>query len=143
MRNFFRKVAFGLKPEQKIPTDPLTWAQKQVESVPELNWKGKYILSEKEMRKYWIKQRVEENTTLRKKFKNDPKGLERAERQLENETGRKFWQNNEICIRHAEGLRGSSPVLAKLWYFWGNHFAISEKDFLARYSTGAYQREII
>ena len=34
MRNFFRKVAFGLKPEQKIPTDPLTWAQKQVESVP-------------------------------------------------------------------------------------------------------------
>ena len=44
--------------------------EKQVESVPELNWKGKYILSEKEMRKYWIKQRVEENTTLRKKLAN-------------------------------------------------------------------------
>ena len=143
MRNFFRKVAFGLKPEQKIPTDPLTWAQKQVESVPELNWKGKYILSEKEMRKYWIKQRVEENTTLRKKFKNDPKGLERAERQLENETGRKFWQNNEICIRHAEGLRGSSPVLAKLWYFWSNHFTISKTQSLHSFSTGAYQREFI
>ena len=27
------------------------------------------------MRKYWITQRVEENTTLRKKYKNDPKGL--------------------------------------------------------------------
>jgi uncharacterized protein (DUF1800 family) len=27
--------------------------------------------------------------------------------------------------------------------FWGNFFAISEKDFLANYSTGAYQREII
>ena len=27
--------------------------------------------------------------------------------------------------------------------FWGNFFAISEKDFLANYSTGPYQREII
>ena len=75
MKNFFRKVAFGLKPDEKAPSDPLTWAQKQVETIPELNWKGKHIYSEKEMRKYWITQRVEENTTLRKKYKNDPKGL--------------------------------------------------------------------
>ena len=27
--------------------------------------------------------------------------------------------------------------------FWGNFFTISDKDFLAHYSTGAYQREII
>ena len=33
MKNFFRKVAFGLKPEEKIPSDPLTWAQKQVETI--------------------------------------------------------------------------------------------------------------
>ena len=38
MKNFFRKVAFGLKPEEKAPSDPLTWAQKQVETIPELNW---------------------------------------------------------------------------------------------------------
>ena len=109
MKNFFRKVAFGLKPDEKAPSDPLTWAQKQVESIPELNWKGKHIYSEKEMRKYWITQRVEENTTLRKKYKNDPKGLERAENQLEYDTGGKFWPNNEICIRHAEGVRSDSP----------------------------------
>ena len=77
--NFYRKVAFGLKPEEKAPSDPLTWAQKQVETIPELNWKGKHIYSEKEMRKYWITQRVEENTTLRKKYKNDPQGLKRKE----------------------------------------------------------------
>ena len=47
MKNFFRKVAFGLKPEEKTPSDPLTWAQKQVETTPELNWTGKYIFSEK------------------------------------------------------------------------------------------------
>ena len=32
MKNFFRKVAFGLKPDEKTPSDPLTWAQKQVET---------------------------------------------------------------------------------------------------------------
>ena len=83
MKNFFRKVAFGLKPEEKAPSDPLTWAQKQVETIPELNWKGKHIYSEKEMRKYWITQRVEEDRTLRKKYKNDPQGLRRAEKQLQ------------------------------------------------------------
>ena len=41
MKNFFRKVAFGLKPDEQIPSDPLTWAQKQVETIPDLNWKGK------------------------------------------------------------------------------------------------------
>ena len=96
MKNFLRKVAFGLKPDEKAPSDPLMWAQKQVETIPEYNWKGKYILSEKEMRKYWITFRVEENTTLRKKYKNDPEGLRRAERQLENDVGKKFWPNNEI-----------------------------------------------
>ena len=143
MKNFFRKVAFGLKPEEKAPSDPLMWAQKQVETIPELNWKGKYIYSEKEMRKYWITQRVEENTTLRKKFKNDPQGFERAEKQLEYDTGGKYWPNNEICIRHAEGVRSNSPVLAKLWYFWTNHFTISQTQRLHQYSTGAYQREFI
>jgi uncharacterized protein (DUF1800 family) len=143
MKNFYRKVAFGLKPDEKEPSDPLVWAQKQVETIPEFNWKGKYILSEKEMRKYWITQRVEENTTLRKKYKNDPDGLRRAQRQLENDTGKKFWPANEICIRHSEGIRGDRPVLAKLWYFWGNHFTISDTQTLGSYSTGAYQRDFI
>jgi uncharacterized protein (DUF1800 family) len=143
MKNFYRKVAFGLKPDEKEPSDPLLWAQKQVETIPELNWKGKHIYSEKEMRKYWITQRVEENTTLRKKYKNDPDGLRRAQRQLENDTGKKFWPANEICIRHSEGIRGDRPVLAKLWYFWGNHFTISDTQTLGSYSTGAYQRDFI
>jgi uncharacterized protein (DUF1800 family) len=143
MKNFFRKVAFGLKPDEKVPSDPLTWAQNQVETIPELNWKGKHIYSEKEMRKHWIKQRVEENTTLRKKFKNDPAGFRRAEKQLKNDTGARFWPNNEICIRHAEGIRSDNPVLAKLWYFWTNHFTISDTQSLAEFSTGAYHREFI
>ena len=62
---------------------------------------------------------------------------------MRHETGQKFWESLEISIRHNEGINSNNPVLAKLWMFWGNFFAISEKDFLANYSTGAYQREII
>ena len=47
MKNFFRKVAFGLKHNEQIPSDPLTWAQKQVDTIPELNWKGKHITQKK------------------------------------------------------------------------------------------------
>ena len=143
MKNFFRKVAFGLKPEEKAPSDPLMWAQKQVETIPELNWKGKYIFSEKEMREHWIKQRVTEETTFKKKYKNDPEGLRIAEKVLEDDSGAKFWPNNEICMRHAEAVRSNSPVLAKLWYFWTNHFTISDTQRLPSFSTGAYQREFI
>ncbi len=144
MKNFFRKVAFGIGLEENIPSDPLTWATSQItDKIPEFNWKGKYILSEKEMRKYWIKQRVTEDRTLRKKFKKDPDGLRRAEKQLRKDTGARFWPNNEICIRHAEGIRSNNPVLAKLWYFWTNHFTISDTQSLAKFSTGAYQREFI
>ena len=46
------------------------------------------------MRKYWITQRVEENTTLRKKYKNDPQGFRRAEKQLENYRGAEYWPAN-------------------------------------------------
>ena len=95
------------------------------------------------MRKYWITQRVEEENTLRKKFKNDPEGFRRAEDQLRNDTGARYWQNNEICIRHAEGIRSDNPVLAKLWYFWTNHFTISDTQSLAEFSTGAYHRDFI
>ena len=75
MKNFFRKVAFGLKPDEQIPSDPLAWAQKQVDIIPELNWKGKHVLPEKEMRQKWGDYRYQEDVVIRKKFKNDAKGL--------------------------------------------------------------------
>ncbi len=50
MKNFFRKVAFGLGPDEKIPSDPLTWATSQItDKIPEFSYKGK-IYSEKELR---------------------------------------------------------------------------------------------
>jgi len=33
MRNFFRKVGFGIGPDEKIPSDPLKWALNQLDKV--------------------------------------------------------------------------------------------------------------
>ena len=38
MKNFFRKVAYGIGPNENIPSDPLKWALDQVNDVPELSW---------------------------------------------------------------------------------------------------------
>ncbi len=142
MRNFFRKVAFGIGPNEQAPSDPLKWALDQVNDVPELSWKGK-IYSEKELRKHYRDWVYGDRKVLRKKYKDNKTLYKTHKNILRHKTGQKFWESLEISIRHNEGINSSHPVLAKLWMFWGNFFAISEKDFLANYSTGPYQREII
>ena len=49
MKNFFRKVAFGISPNEEVPSDPLNWALNQMDDIPDLSWKGR-IHSEKLMR---------------------------------------------------------------------------------------------
>ena len=51
MKNFFRKVAFGIGPNEEVPSDPLNWALNQIDQIPEFSWKGK-ILTEKESVSY-------------------------------------------------------------------------------------------
>ena len=142
MKNFFRKVAFGIGPDEEVPNDPLNWALNQLNEVPKISWTGQ-IYSEKELRKQYGKWVYGDRKKLRKKYK-DNKTLYKVEKdKLRHQTGQKFWESLEISIRHNEAINSSSPVLAKLWMFWGNFFAISDKDFLANYSTGPYHREII
>ena len=142
MKNFFRKVAFGIGPNEDVPSDPLKWALDQLDEVPDLNWKGK-IYSEKELRKHYRDYVYGDRKVLRKKYKDNKTLYKTHKNILRHKTGQKFWESLEISIRHNEGINSKNPVLAKLWMFWGNFFAISHKDYLANYSTGPYQREII
>ena len=70
MKNFFRKVAFGIAPSEVIPEDPLNWALDQVNNVPKLSWNGKIYL-EKELRKHYRDYVYNDRKKLRKKYKND------------------------------------------------------------------------
>ena len=48
--NFYRRVAFGLSPQDEPPQEPLSWALNQLNTVPDFLWKGA-IPTEKELRK--------------------------------------------------------------------------------------------
>ena len=71
MKNFFRKVAFGIGPNEEVPSDPLAWALNQLDDVPDLTWKGK-IPSGKEMIEVHARKNQIE-LKKRKKYKNDKK----------------------------------------------------------------------
>ena len=142
MRNFFRKVGFGIGANEEVPNDPLKWALNQVDNIPQLSWKGK-IYSEKELRKHYRNWVYGDRKKLRIKYKDDKILYKVKKDELRHQTGQKYWESLEIAIRHNEAINSEYPVLAKLWMFWGNFFAISDKDFLANYSTGPYQREVI
>ncbi len=140
--SFYRKVGFGIGINDKIPADPLKWATDQLDEIPKLLWTG-WIPSEKEMRiKYgeWI---YGDRKVLRKKYKNDKNAYRKAKDKLSIQTGERFFELNEHAIRHYQTKYSNQPVFERFWLFWGNHFAISEKDSLADFSTGPYQREII
>ncbi len=142
LRSFYRKIGFGIGLDEEIPSDPLKWAQAQLEDVSPFTWKGD-IPTEKEMRKKYGEWVYGDRKILRKKYKNDKIKYESEKNKLRNKTGERFFESNELTIRHNEAINGISPVFERFWHFWGNHFAISDKDFLAEFSTGPYQREII
>ena len=91
--------------------------------------------------KYSREWRVKE-MKLRKKYKNDKTKYKINKDILRHKTGQRLF-SLELSIRHEEALHSQSPVLAKLWFFWANHFAIVDKDFLPKYHTGPYTRESI
>ena len=70
MKNFFRKVAYGIGPNEDIPSDPLKWALDQVNDVPELSWQGK-IYTEKELRGHYRDWVYNDREKLRKKYKDN------------------------------------------------------------------------
>jgi uncharacterized protein (DUF1800 family) len=140
--NFFRKVGFGLKAGDVIQSDPLGWAKAQVDIAPDMVWDAP-IPTDADMQDNYAKFVVTDRKVLREKYKGDRDGYEAAKDKLRYETGEKYYENLELCIRHNTALKSGAPLFERLWMFWCNHFAIIEKDFLPQFSTGPYHREII
>ena len=97
--NYYRRVAFGLSPNDKKPEDPLEWALNQVSTIPDLLWPGS-IPSENEMRKKYGEWVYGDRKVLRKKFKNDKVAYKKAKDELRIKTGERFFELNEHAIRH-------------------------------------------
>ena len=141
-KSFFRKVGFGLSDLDKYPSNPLDWAIDQVRNPESYSWAGDIPTGDFMLERYarWVYQ---DRKILREKFKENRHAYNREKNQLRVETGEQYYENLELCIRHHAAIKGGSPVFERFLHFWGNHFAISKKDFLAEFSVGPYQREII
>ena len=141
-RDYFRKVAFGIGMEESIPSDPLVWAQNQFDTVPNFVWEKKLPTLDEQRDRYghWVYQ---DREVLREKHKNDRLAYEKEKDYLRKITGEKFFESLELSVRHTTALASDSPAFERMWHFWGNFFAISEKDYLASFSTGVYHREVI
>ena len=74
MKNFFRKVGYGIGVNEEVPNDPLTWALDQIVDVPDITWKGK-IYTEKELRKHYRDWVYGDRKKLRKRKKQVIKTL--------------------------------------------------------------------
>ena len=141
-KSFFRKVGFGLSASETIPNDPVNWAINQIKNVPDLNWKGP-IYSLKEMMDFHGKYNFTDRRVLRKKYKKDRQGYKKAKRELKFQTGFYYFEPLWLYIRHNESVNGSSPVFQRFLHFWGNHFAIQQKNAMYVYDVGPYHREVI
>ena len=135
---FIRRVGFGLRPDEHIPKDPLNWAQSQMDVMPELIWPGK-LYSETEM----IDMRVDFTNAEEKiqKTEKNPAKAKIKKTKLYRSSGRKYFEKYELAIRHHQAVHGDHPVFERFWHFWGNHFAIVDKNKLPVFNTGPMQRE--
>ena len=92
---FYRKIGFGLRPDDDIPKDRLGWAVEQVSVIPPLIWPGKiYNVDEMlDIRTSFLsaEQKLEQGIT-------DPKELRRKRDALYHEKGRRFFGSYELAI---------------------------------------------
>ena len=139
---FFRKVGFGLSVDDEVPREPLSWAIEQIKSLPKLNWQGP-IYSLKEMMEFHGKYNYTDRRILRKKHKNSRQNYKIAKRNLKYSTGHYYFEPLWLYIRHNEAINGSAPVFQRFLHFWGNHFAIQQKNAMYTYDVGPYHREVI
>ena len=67
-KNFFRKVGFGIGPDELVPDNPVSWAQNQVNKVPPLIWDNQIRSGEEMLNNYaeWV---YTDREILRKKHK--------------------------------------------------------------------------
>ena len=71
-KDFYRKIGYGLRPDDDVPADPIKWAEAQIEKPAPLTWPGD-IPTAKELLDHRAHFVYQDRRVLRKKFKTDRK----------------------------------------------------------------------
>ena len=119
MKNFFRKVGFGIGPNDVVPNDPLQWHLTSLMKFQNFHGQEKFILK-KELRKHYRDWVYNDRKVLRKKYKKIIKLCIKLKRSIKKRYRTKILGVPEISIRHNEAINSQHPVFSKLLDVLGN-----------------------
>lgn len=144
---FSRRVGYGLKPGELIPDDPVTWAVKQIENIPQLGIPqpdGTDLLNSEGFvanRDYLPIPEMSDAVELWGKLHNRWLDINK----LASEMPPHEWQDlmyrevyfrradivqwRDCLVRSSTAAHGQSGVFEKFWTFWVNHFAVHARHF--------------
>jgi uncharacterized protein (DUF1800 family) len=132
---FYRRVAFGLTEKDNIK-NPLENSVKQLSNTNSVSWNHE-IPTMLDGIKYVVQIKKITNKIRRKEGGGTNDVLKAMEKEgLDDD----IWRY-EVSFRAHNAIHGSSPVLDRFQFFWGNHFPVHGKKVGA--SSGPYHRLLI
>jgi len=139
-----RKLGFGFRPEEEIPTDFVAWAIPQLTAKPRqlgvakirsatssaspppeiVEWPGERVwpLSVQINNAIALKKGIE---ALDRKYDRQSQDYETKRQDLEVKLQPQDW---DIIRRAHQAIYGEAPVLERFAHFWANHFTVALKD---------------
>ena len=150
---FARRVAFGLRPDQDPPSDPLAWAQNALTSPHPIglydatgrprtdlpDWV--FLRNSLHETMVWFGKHEDADLALREDGKDVSKEAFlrlRREKVLLPFYHVEHWK--EVQARASTAVTSRSPVFEKLWHFWANHFMVAPGNQRMDTLVGPYQR---
>ena len=150
---FTRRVAFGIRGDQSLPADPLTWAIQQLGVEPPIDIiepdgsrrsdlpADMKLLSDIDdvMHAFATHQRVEKESFEKAKTL----GPKEYEAYREETVATPYWRLThwkEVQARETTALFGGGPVFERFWHFWTNHFMVAPGNQNNDTLIGPFQR---
>jgi uncharacterized protein (DUF1800 family) len=152
---FTRRVAFGIRGDQSLPDDPLTWAIQQLGVEPPIDIiepdgsrrsdlpADMKLLSDIDdvMHAFATHQRVEKESFEKAKTL----GPKEYEAYREETVATPYWRLThwkEVQARETTALFGGAPVFERFWHFWTNHFMVAPGNQNNDTLIGPFQRSL-
>ncbi len=152
---YARRVAFGLRPEQAVPADPLAWAVRQVSQLPPIGVlgvdgqarvdlpEGMKLVSDMDelMRRYQLANDVEDELNAQKS-RMPAADFDRQRLTRLALPFHRLEQWKEVQARASTAVYGQAPVFERFWHFWSNHFMVAPGTQRNDVLVGPYQRAL-
>lgn len=153
---FARRLGFGLKPGQTLPTAPREWAIAQIKKIPPLDFygkDGKSLLAtlppeakpltdfEQACRQWEIAMNIEDKAFDEARSMSGKEADNYVfEKSIYPYQNIPRWRG---CLEKTlTAVNGPSPVFERFWMFWLNHFTVSTTEAFIKLFYGAHSRNV-